>query len=147
MFVEIENTTLALWVSTSLWAYPFLLSVHIVGLAIVVGIFTMRDLRLLGLFAAMPACTFKRLGKLAIIGFILNATSGILLFTSQASVFITSIPFLTKIFFITTAMILAYLIQNRLRQSITPKTKLLAWASLGCWLIAIIAGRLIAYIF
>ncbi|MBM89273.1 MAG: hypothetical protein CMQ41_12930 [Gammaproteobacteria bacterium] len=147
MFVDLENTFIASWVSTSLWAYPFLLSVHIVGLAIVVGIFATRDLRLLGLFASLSTNTFKNLGKLAAAGFMLNAVSGLLLFTSQASVFITSIPFLTKIIFITVGMSLAYSIQNRLNNSGTRETKLLACISLACWLTAIISGRLIAYIF
>ena len=147
MFVDLENTFIASWVSTSLWAYPFLLSVHIVGLAIVVGIFATRDLRLLGLFTSLSTNTFENLGKLAAAGFMLNAVSGLLLFTSQASVFITSIPFLTKIVFITVGMSLAYSIQNRLSNSGTQKIKVLACISLACWLTAIISGRLIAYIF
>ena len=107
MFLELENTAIALWVGTSLWAYPFLLSIHIVGLAIVVGIFSMRDLRLLGVFSSLSISTFSYLKNLAIAGFVLNAFSGVLLFTSQASVFVTSVPFLTKISAILVGMVLA----------------------------------------
>ena len=38
MFEWLENTSVALWVGESLWAYPFMLSLHVIGLAIVVGI-------------------------------------------------------------------------------------------------------------
>ena len=91
MFIWLENTPIALWVSLSLYAYPLLLSLHIVGLATVVGIFSMRDLRLLGLFPELQATSFVPLGKLAAAGFTLNAISGFLLFTSQASIFITCV--------------------------------------------------------
>lgn len=147
MFVWLENTSLAVWVSTSLWAYPFLLSIHIVGLAVVVGIFSMRDLRLLGLFSALAIDTFSHLGKLAVAGFVLNAISGFLLFTSQASTFVTSVPFLSKLSCITVGMILAFFIQARLIAEIQAPTKILALISLLCWMAAIVAGRLIAYIF
>ena len=147
MFLELENTAIALWVGTSLWAYPFLLSIHIVGLAIVVGIFSMRDLRLLGVLSSLSISTFSYLKNLAIAGFVLNAFSGVLLFTSQASVFVTSVPFLTKISAILVGMVLAFVIQSKLTSEVDIKTKLLAVVSLACWTSAIIAGRLIAYIF
>ena len=155
MFAQLEGTSIAIWVGTSLWAYPALLSVHIIGLAIVVGIFSMRDMRLLGLFSGLQPAAFLPLSKLAWIGFIINAISGILLFTSQAVTFVNSIPFLFKISFIIAGMVLAGVIQSRLRGElagssgdvvISGSTRKLALVSLVFWLAAIIAGRLIAYI-
>ena len=47
-FLEcVEQTSLAIWVGESLYGYPFLLSVHAVGLAIVVGLSVVTSLRLL----------------------------------------------------------------------------------------------------
>jgi len=153
MFATLENTELALWVGGSLWAYPVLLSIHIVGLAIVVGIFAVRDLRLLGLFEGLQPAAFLSLGKLGWAGFVLNAVSGVLLFTSQAVTFIGSTPFLIKIGSIVTGMVLAGIIQSRLRGElatdqavISKQTKVIASISLLTWMIAIIAGRLIAYL-
>ena len=148
MFVWIENTALAIWVSTSLWAYPFLLGLHIVGLAIVAGIFSMRDIHLIGLINALPIYQFAYLRKLAYIGFILNTISGFLLFTSQASIFITSGPFLSKISFIITAMVLSFYIHKKIENgNNNAELRILAFMSLACWISAIVAGRLIAYIF
>lgn len=150
MFEQLENTPFALWVSQSLWAYPSLLSVHIIGLAIVVGLFTVRDLRLLGMFTEMNLAAFLFANKIAAIGFAINAVSGFLLFSSQASVFVESTPFLIKISAILVGMILATVIHIRLRNSLTNKvtsgTKLLAGVSLLSWVSAIAAGRLIAYL-
>lgn len=156
MFATLETTELATWVAVSLWGYPMMLSLHVVGLAIVVGIFSMRDLCLLGLFPGIQPSAFLGLGKLGWVGFIVNALSGFALFASQATVFITSIPFLVKIACIIAGMVLAGVIQSRLRSevslsdsaaAISRSTKLIAAVSLMLWLAAIIAGRLIAYIF
>ena len=148
MLVWIENTSLALWVGTSLWAYPFLLSIHISGLAIIVGIFAMRDFHLIGFVSGLPVINFLELKKLAYCGFLINSLSGLLLFSSQASYLATNLPFLLKIFFISSSMILA----SQIHKSIEKKQdqtnlKTLATLSLICWFGAIVAGRLIAYIF
>lgn len=160
MFIWLENTSVAVWVSTSYYAYPALLSIHIVGLAIVVGLFSMRDLKLLGLFAELPLEKQSGLGGLALAGFSLNLLSGLLLFSSQASYLITSVPFLIKISLILSGMVVAMLIQSRIKKagltdllgtlsdslSGIPVPKTLAVASLLIWSSAIIAGRLIAYV-
>jgi len=58
MLVWIETTSVAQWVSLSLYAYPLLLCVHIIGLAVVVGIFMIRDLSLAGLFRCLVPLAF-----------------------------------------------------------------------------------------
>ena len=156
MFATLETTELATWVAVSLWGYPIMLSLHVVGLAVVVGIFAMRDLCLLGVFRGVQPSAFLGLSKLGWVGFIVNALSGFALFASQATVFVTSIPFLVKIACIVAGMILAGVIQSRLRAevglddssaTISKSTRIIAAVSLMFWLAAIIAGRLIAYIF
>jgi hypothetical protein len=155
MFSALENTSVALWVGQSLWGYPILLSAHIVGLAIVVGIFAMRDLRLLGFFSGLHPSAFLPLSRMAWTGFIINAVSGILLFTSQAVTFISSTPFLLKLTCIIAGMVIAGVIQSKLRGELADSgeeavmrgsIQILAAASLLLWVTAIIAGRLIAYL-
>ena len=154
MFEQLENTSVAIWVGESLWGYPLLLSLHVIGLAIVVGIFSMRDMRLLGLFSGIQPAAFLPLSKLAWVGFVVNATSGLLLFTSQAATFVNNPAFLLKISCIAACMVLAGVIQSRLRgelavamgePEISGSTRLIALLSLSFWLAAIIAGRLVAY--
>ena len=158
MFAWLETTPVADWVALSLWAYPSLLSCHIIGLAIVVGIFFTRDLRLAGIIHGIDPVIFVRLGRLAWFGFALNLTSGLLLFTSQASVFVSNIPFLIKISCITVGMGLAIYIQSRLARQLAyagvnggvvfvndTGLRALACVSLLVWVAAISAGRLIAY--
>ena len=148
MLVWIENTSLALWVGTSLWAYPFLLSAHITGLAIIVGILAMRDFHLLGFINGVTDANFLELRKLAYFGFVINGVSGLMLFSSQASYLSTNLPFLTKLFFIGSGIFLASQIYKKIeKKQGRTSTKILAILSLLSWFGAIIAGRLIAYIF
>jgi hypothetical protein len=146
----LESTGIAQWVGLSLYAYPSLLALHITGLAVVVGIFLMRDLRLLGLLRNPAPGDFIKPARLAWAGFALNAISGFMLFSSQASIFALSNAFRFKISFILLGMVLAVLIQRRLQgsldETVDDRTRLLAGISLLCWLAAIIAGRLIAYL-
>lgn len=154
MFTWLENTAIAIWVAESLYGYPFLLALHVVGLAVVVGVFLMRDLRLLGFFRALDIAAFLPLSRLAWIGFIVNAISGVMLFTSQATTFVNNTAFLLKISCIIVGMILAGVIQSRLRGELagagsnpvlSQSTKIIALISLLVWVSAIITGRLIAY--
>ena len=148
MLVWIENTSLALWVGTSLWAYPLLLSIHITGLAIIVGIFAIRDFHLVGVVSGLSVSNFLELKRLAYCGFMINGLSGIMLFSSQASYLATNLPFLLKIFFIGLGMILASQIHKKIgRKKEQTGLKKLAILSMICWFGAIVAGRLIAYIF
>ena len=148
MLVWIENTSLALWVGTSLWAYPVLLSAHITGLAVIVGIIAMRDFHLLGFINGITEANFLELKKLAYCGFLINGISGIMLFASQASYLSTNLPFLVKLFFIGSGMLLASKIYKKIEKNTgRTSTKILAILSLFSWFGAITAGRLIAYIF
>lgn len=155
MFEWLENTPVAIWVGESLWAYPFMLSMHVTGLAIVVGIFSMRDLRLLGMFSGLRPAAFLALSKFAWSGFVINAVSGSFLFTSQAATFVHSTPFLLKISCIAVGMAMAAILQFRLGTQfansvgdavIPASTKVIAAISLALWIAAIVNGRLIAYL-
>lgn len=155
MFEWLEGTAVALWVGESLWAYPFLLSLHAVGLATIVGVSVMLDLRLLGMFKGLRVESFLGAMKLAWFGFLINAISGLFLFTSQASFFVTSTPFLLKIGMIFVAAITTAIIQQKLRGvrdggdasiAIGAGGKVIAAFSLALWFGAIVTGRLIAYL-
>ena len=156
MLTTLESTALAIWVGESLYAYPALLAFHIVGLAIVVGVFAMRDLRLLGFAQGISLEVFIELRLLAYFGFAINLVSGLLLFSSQASYLATSIPFLSKISCVLAGMVLAYFLNNKLSLYVTVENTTvessglvrgLAAISLLLWCAAIIAGRLIAYVY
>ena len=156
MFEWLESTKLALWVGESLWGYPIMLGSHAIGLAIVVGIFLMLDFRILGLVRGVSYAAFLGLYKIAWVGFLINALSGTALFSSQATTFVESTPFLIKISSVTLGVIVGVVLQKKLvldaagwdsgQTVVNSGVKMLAALSLVCWLSAIFAGRLIAYL-
>ncbi len=156
VFEWLESSALAIWVGESLWGYPIMLGMHAIGLAIVVGIFVMLDLRMLRVIRGVSFTAFLSLFRLAWIGLIINTLSGSSLFTSQATTFIESAPFLIKISAVIAGVILGVFIQRRLKlraadwdisdNNIESSTTALAALSLFCWIGAIFAGRLIAYL-
>ena len=156
VFEWLETTALAIWVGESLWGYPIMLGMHAIGLAIVVGIFVMLDLRMLGVVRGVSFTAFLSLYRLAWIGLLFNALSGSALFTSQATTFVESAPFLIKISAVIAGVIFGIFIQRRLKlraadwdaadANVESSATALAVLSLICWIGAIFAGRLIAYL-
>ena len=151
----LETSALADWVAASLWGYPITLTSHGVGLAVVVGIIFMLSFRLLGKFSGMPYQTLLSYMKLAWAGFLLNFISGCMLFTAQATFFISSTPYLIKIAAVIAGGIIAVLLQQKLRagasdwDSGTPvpsNVRNMATLSIVLWSITIIAGRMTAYL-
>jgi hypothetical protein len=132
-----------------------MLGLHVVGLAIVVGIFVMRDLRLIGFFEGISYESLDSLRKLGWTGFVINAISGCFLFSSQATMFIESTPFLLKISMIFLAAICAAILQNKSHAdavrwdaggAAAGSVRSLAILSTALWMGAIISGRLVAYL-
>ncbi len=156
MLEWLEYTSLSIWVAESIWGYPIMLSLHIIGLAVVVGIFTLYNFRLLGLFNSLEFEPFLDFFRLAWLGLLVNFVSGFTLFSSQATFYVTNIPFLVKIFSIIAGSLLAFKIQLRLQSNVNAwdertaqpikKDHSFALISLALWTSAIFGGRLIAYL-
>ncbi len=151
----LESSFMAVWVGESLWGYPISLAAHSVGMAIMVGIVAMVDLRVAGFFPSLSLTSMRTAIKVAWWGFLINVVSGFALYTSQASYFTTHKAFIVKIIAIVLAAINAYILQKMLAknsvnwdagEAIPTKAKQLAIFSLLLWTIAVIAGRLIAYV-
>jgi hypothetical protein len=188
----LEMLPISEWVATSDWGYPILLSIHTMGLAIVVGILVMLDARVLGAAKSIPLGVFERLVPLAWAGFFLNLVSGVLLFMSMAPRLAINWPFLSKLAAIILAGLVSWLLWKSLRRdacgrplamligvqstavmssedgilenaksddgvlgdvqqgdnilAVSSSSKRLAIASLFFWFLAILFGRLIAYV-
>jgi hypothetical protein len=155
-FSWLQDTPFAHWVASdpSLLAYPTILTLHTVGMAIVVGTCVVMDLRLLGVAAdGVPLGAFGSAPKLVWTGFLINAATGIALFTTDAEHKSTQ-----TVFFVKLALIfLALAVYGRLNKvvfkrpavftaPITNEAKALAILSLILWTGATVAGRLMAYL-
>src|SRR5690606_41470584 len=77
-----------------------MITLHSVGLAVVVGLAIAIDLRLLGRFRTIPFSSLRTYFTIAWIGFLVNFLSGAALFTSQATTYVTDLTFLLKLGFV-----------------------------------------------
>ena len=153
-FERLEATSFAEWALYSIEGYPIIITAHSVGLAVMVGTVVMLDLRLLGWFRGIPYSSLGRILGVAWIGFAINFLSGVVLFSMEATSYVSNTPFLIKI-----SLVLLGVISGARQQLLVSRNAelwdvtgvpgsvtTLAFFSLVIWSGAIVAGRLIAYV-
>ena len=153
MLERLEDSAFSQWVvgSDSLLAYPSILTLHTVGLALVVGAAIVVDLRTLGVGDAIPLSTLRRAFRIFWIGFAINLVSGLILFASEATTKGVQPVFYIKLTLIAAALVITSAIRRRTLTApgMAPRggnARPLAVASLVLWAAAIVAGRLMAYL-
>src|SRR5436189_1148 len=99
VFTWIETSGLSTWLreSPSLWAFPFVLILHTVGLAFLVGSNVALDVRVLGLARGVPLHTLERYSLVMWTGFWVNAASGVLLLIAYPTKALTNPLFYVKL--------------------------------------------------
>ena len=146
----LENLRFSAWIreSGSIWSYPLVLTLHTVGLGIVVGISCAVDLRILGVARAVPLRPFEKFFPLMWWGFWINAASGLVLLMADATTKMTNWLFYVKLGLILAALLVQKRIDRHVFRSddAGAAERTLAWYSLVLWTLAITAGRLTAYI-
>jgi hypothetical protein len=151
----LQHTSFATWVreSTSLFSFPGILLLHTIGMALVVGIAAAIDLRMLGFAPALPLGPMERFLPVLWAGFWVNAVTGAVLFSVDATAKATNPDFWIKMVFIALAVINLRLIQKRVLRDpdldkgpLSTQARVLAGTSLFFWMGAIAAGRLLAYV-
>jgi hypothetical protein len=151
----LQESALAQWVGSAptLLAYPTILTLHTVGMSVVVGACVVLDLRLLGFAGDIPLASLRRAPLFVWSGFGVNALTGELLFLPAAEQKATQTTFLVKLAFIALALITYGRIRKvmfrdagTLAAPIPSQARVLAGLSLVFWAGATVAGRLMAYI-
>jgi hypothetical protein len=150
----IENLGISTWVreSPSKLAYPTVLWLHVMGMGVVAGLGAMISLRLLGVSPKIPVRPLERLYPLIWFGFWVNAVTGTALLMASASKRMVDPVFYTKMVFIFAGVAVLQLTRKKVFRNLGPdgvlpgNAKAFAWAGLICWLGAITAGRLLAYL-
>jgi len=152
----LEQTAYSEWIVSGLTGWPLVLSLHAVGTSIIVGISFVLNLRLLGLFKPIPITALHGLLSIGWIGIALNVYSGLSLFMAQATFYVTESPaFLVKITFVILAIANLHYTQKVLQReaadwdaagAVPRLGMILAGGSLAFLTMAVLAGRLIAYL-
>ena len=156
-FLWLEATALSTWVreSTSVFAFPAILSAHAIGMGLAAGVNAAIAIRLLGFAPRVPPRELLRFALVMWIGVWLNTASGLLLLIGYPTKALTNPVFYLKLSLIAVGMWLYVLMTRQLlsdRREIGPrvpvpglKGRAYGAASLACWAGAVTTGRLLAY--
>ena len=150
----LESLPLSVWVheSPSVWAQPTVLTLHTMGMAVLVGASWVLDLRLLGISRNVPLSAFRWVFRAVAVGLIVNLVTGVLLFAARATSWGTAIPFLIKMCLVIAGAATLVPLRSHVFRSdpeqreVSGSARLLAIASILAWSGAITAGRLLAYL-
>jgi len=152
----LENSPVGLLVRETLWGFPIVVAIHIVGLTMSAGLIAFFDLRLLGVW--LTDCpvnlVYRRLLPFAAGGFALMLVSGGMLLTGYATAAYGNLYFRIKIAALCLAALNAVLYHRFTERSIASwntatvpplPARLAGIASIVLWTVVILAGRMMSY--
>jgi hypothetical protein len=152
----LESTQFSAWVrGDSLWGWPFVLTVHVLGTSVVIGFIFIVNLRLLGLFETIPYASLKRLFPVIWVAFALQLLSGVALWMTKPTRYVADAAFVLKILLVILGVGLMLSVYDAIKReaaswdtarTVSPlRVKFIA-ANLLVWCGVVIAGRLTAYL-
>jgi hypothetical protein len=152
LLASLEASAFSTWLreSPSVWAYPTVLTLHTLGLGVLVGANWMVDLRIIGVARAVPIGILSRAFPIMWAGFWLNAISGVLLLVADPTKGLIPI-FLWKLGVIAVGVAFILLLKRKVygrgveMDSASVGVKTMAALSLVIWIAAIATGRWMAY--
>jgi hypothetical protein len=155
LLIALEQSGLAAAIRQSVWAYPAANVGHILALTLFAGSVAAMDARLLGAFAAAPPASIVRPARrAAMLGLLLMAITGSVLFMAEASHVALNPVFQIKAALIALGLLNALFAGRALKTvlddapafvPLPARVRLSALLSLMIWVSVAACGRLIAY--
>ena len=154
MLEWLANSPFAMWVDES-WGWPLALTVHALGMAIVVGLMAIIGLRLLGAFPTMPYSSLGKLIPYIWVAVVFQAISGFTLWVTKPAQYLGDVMFDTKFSLVIIATIVMLYFHSTFRREVA------AWEAAGTvtsrgikitaaacllWAAVTVGGRLTAYL-
>lgn len=135
---------------TSFYVYPLISALHVLGIGMLLTGVLLMDLRLLGAFRALPDQPFIHLlRRVTLLGFVLAAASGVLLFSVQAVDYVAMPLFWIKLGLIVAAglnLLVFIALDRRTIDRGSARLKASGAVSLLLWLGVLLAGRLLGFV-
>jgi hypothetical protein len=152
----LEQTALGAGIRESLWLFPAIETLHLLGIVALVGTTVALDLRLLGwaMRAQRVSELSRRLLPWAWVGFAAQVTTGFLLFSSEAVKCYANLAFRVKMVLILLAGVNALIFHFTVYRRVgiwdddTPPmgAKLAGFVSILLWFGVVAAGRFIGFV-
>ncbi|MBZ5686873.1 MAG: hypothetical protein LAP86_17750 [Acidobacteriia bacterium] len=153
----LDQTAVGSTIRQSLWLFPAIETVHLLGMAALVGTITLLDLRLLGWVTPERRVSqmAARLLPWAWLGFGVQVVTGVLLFSSEAVKIYGNPAFRLKMLFLLLAGVQALIFQTVVsrklpawdeRPSLPVIAKVMGMVSILLWIAIVTAGRFIGFV-
>ena len=153
----LEQTSIGASVRQSLWLFPAIETVHLLGMAALLATIGAFDLRLAGLILRGERISglARRLIPWAWAGFVVQVITGALLFSSEATHMVVNPAFRVKMILLLLAgghALVFHLTAHRTMPVWDEKTlppaavRIAGWISLALWIGVVAAGRWIGFI-
>ena len=153
----LEQTSIGTIIRESLWLFPVIETVHIFGIILLVGGTSILDLRLMGLTFRDEAVSklARRFLPWAWAGFIIQVTTGLLMFSSEATKMYVNRAFQVKMLLIVAAGVNALVFHSLAYQSVGKwdkdpvapmSARVAGLISILFWFGIVAMGRWIAYV-
>jgi hypothetical protein len=144
---RIEASPLSTWIreSDAIYAFPGILIVHTLGMALAAGSAAAIGLRLLGVARQIPLASLRELVPVAWIGLWLNIISGVLLLVAYPTKALTNPIFYLKLLTLIAAVLVVRRLDRRVLAVEASPRKLVPAALLVLVALAIVTGRLLPY--
>jgi hypothetical protein len=154
--VWLQLSSTGRFMQNSLWPFPAMETLHIIGIVLLVSSVSILDLRLLGVMLKQQPVSVltKRILPWAWVGFSIQVTSGFLLFATEPEKLYSSEPFRLKMLMIVLVGVNALLFHSLVYRDVeswdtradTPLgAKIAGSFSILLWIGIITAGRWIAF--
>ena len=155
-FVQwLQATPLSVWINQSTWIWPFCETLHFIGLSLLLGATGFFDLRLIGFFRRVSISAAKELMPLALIGFAINAVTGVVFLIGLPAQYANNRIWWFKVGFILLAGLNALVYETKFSARVmtlephgdTPAAlKLIGLISLVSWLAVLYCGRMLPFL-
>lgn len=151
LFEWLEMTGPALMVSESIWLFPVLEAIHLLGLCLLGGAVLVVDLRILGLTMKQQSVAelATQMHRWLFIALAILLSTGVFLFLSEAVKCYYNQAFWVKMITLPIALIFTFTVRQRAAKKAVLETeagtKVIAVASLALWFTVAAAGRWIGF--
>jgi hypothetical protein len=145
-----ETTWIGNAIRDSLWLFPVIESVHLLGLCLLGGALLVVDLRMLGIGLRQPIAEVARDARPWLVAsVVVMLLTGTALFLSESIKCYHNTSFWVKITTLPFALLFTFTIRERIARrataDTTATTKIVALVSLALWLTVAAAGRWIGF--
>ena len=151
LFERLEASWLGTIIRESIWAFPVIEAVHLLGLSLLGGAVLLVDLRMLGLgLKKQPISQISGYARpWLIVAIVILFSTGIPLFLSEAIKCFYNTSFWVKITTLPIAILFTFLVRDRVARNekleTSMKSRGVAALSIALWLTVAAAGRWIGF--